>query len=146
VKEVFKMPGTVTGVIERITTQQGRPPLVVVTLTCTAAADDNSYPATVINHLTDIAAYDLRGLKLYSVATIPGGTGPTDNSDMTLTDRYGIDIMAGAGTNLVDNSAKNRSVIGIASAVIITGDITLNLTGNSVASAVTTVVLEMTGI
>ena len=138
-------PGTITGTLSRITTPEGRPKLVVITLTCTASADDNSYPSTVINTLSGISTYDLRGLRLYSVATIPGTVGPTDNSDMVLNDVYGIDIMAGAGANLIDNTAKNRSVIGITSAVIITGNITIVITSNAVASAVTTVVLELIG-
>ena len=138
--------GTITATLERIQTPQGRPKLVVITLLCTAGAagDANAhlYPSTVINDLVD---FDLRGLKLYSIATIPGTTGPTDNSDLTITDRYGVDILAGAGANLVDNATKNRTVIGIASAVIITGDITLDIINNAVDSAATTVVLELIG-
>uniref|UniRef100_A0A6M3KP13 Uncharacterized protein n=1 Tax=viral metagenome TaxID=1070528 RepID=A0A6M3KP13_9ZZZZ len=138
--------GTITGTIERIRTEDGRPPLVVIALTCTASADDNSYPSTIINDLAGVSDYDLRGLKLYSVATIPGTVGPTDNTDLVLNDRYGIDIMAGAGVNLIDNTAKNRSVIGIASAILVTGDITCAITGNAVPSAVTTIVLELIGV
>lgn len=143
--------GTIVGTLERIQTKQGRPSLVVVKLTCTAgaaggAAGDHLYPATIINDLANVVDYDLRGLRLYSCATIPGTTGPTDNSDITLTDRYGIDILAGAGANIVDNATSNRVVIGCTSAVIITGDITVNITGNLVDSALTTVILEFIGI
>ena len=137
------MAGTITGTLERIATPDGRPKLVVIELLCTADALDNSYPAKIVNDLVD---FDIRGLRLYSIATIPGVTGPTDNSDITITDKYEADILAGTGTNLVDNSAKNRTVIGITSAVIITGDIEVNITGNAVASAVTTIVLELIGL
>jgi hypothetical protein len=137
------MAGTITGTLQRIAVPDGRPKLVVIELLCTAAADDNSYPPTIVNDLVD---FDIRGLRLYSIATIPGLTGPTDNSDLTITDQYEADILAGAGANLVDNSAKNRTVIGITSAVIITGDIEVNITSNAVPSAVTTIVLELIGL
>ena len=143
--------GTITGGIERINTPLDRPTLTIITLTCTAGAaggapGDHLYPATVINTLTDIAKYDLRGLKLYSLVTKPGTTGPTDNSDMTITDVYGIDILGGAGANIVDNTAANRVFINPDTAAsIITGNWTLNITNNSVDSAVTTVVLELVG-
>jgi len=140
------MPGTITGTLTRIPTPEGRPKLVVVTLTCTADSAAHTFPVTVINDLPGIADFDLRGLKLYSVATIPGVTGPTDDTDFTLTDQYGADILAGAGTNLIDNTTKNRTVIGIASAVIITGDVTLTIINNAVDSAVTTLVLELLGV
>ena len=88
--------GTVTGAIERINTPQNRPSLTILTLTCTAGAaggapGDHLFPATVINTLSGISDYDLRGLKLYSIVTVPGTTGPLDNSDITITDRYGAD-------------------------------------------------------
>lgn len=141
------MPGTITGAIERINTPLDRPSLTILTLTCTGDSANGSYPATVINTLTDIAKYDLRGLKLYSLVTSPGTTGPTDNSDMTITDKYGIDILGGAGANIVDNSANNRVFINPDTAAsIITGNWTINITNNSVDSAVTTVVLELLGV
>jgi hypothetical protein len=144
--------GTVTGAIERINTPQNRPSLTILTLTCTAGAaggapGDHLFPATVINTLSGISDYDLRGLKLYSIVTVPGTTGPLDNSDITITDRYGADVLAGAGANIVDNTAINRVVFNPdTAAVIITGDLTLNITNNTTASAVTTVVLELIGI
>ena len=139
--------GTITGAIERIETTQGRPRLVILTLTCLADSVNGSFPAAInISDMTALAAYDLRGLKLYSVATIPGAVGPTDNSDMTLLDRYGIDILAGTGSNIIDNTALNRVVIGGASAVLVTGDLTITITGNSVNSAAFTIVLELTGL
>ena len=138
--------GTITGTIERINTSKSKP-LVIITLTCTADASAHTYPATVINTLSGISAYDLRGLKLYSIVTVPGTTGPTDNSDLTITDRYGIDTLAGAGANIIDNATSNRVVANPdTAAVIITGDLTVNITSNIVDSAVTTIVLELVGI
>ena len=143
--------GTITGTIERINTPRNRPSLTILTLLCTAGAagDANAhlYPATIINAVSGISDYDLRGLKLYSIVTIPGTTPPTDNSDITITDRYGADVLAGAGADIVDHTAINRVVFNPdTAAVIITGDLTLNITNNTTASAVTTVVLELIGI
>ena len=143
--------GTITGAIERINTPVDRPSLVILTLTCTAGAagDANAhlFPATVINTLSGISDFDLRGLKLYSIVTVPGTTAPTDNSDITITDRYGADVLAGAGANIVDNSAINRVVFNPdTAAVIITGNLTLNIANNSVDGAIATVVLELIGI
>jgi hypothetical protein len=143
--------GTITGTIERINTSKSKP-LVIITLTCTAGAvgdgaDAHLYPATVINTLSGISGFDLRGLKLYSIVTVPGTTGPTDNSDLTITDRYGIDMLAGAGTNIIDNATSNRVVANPdTAAVIITGNLTVNITNNIVDSAVTVLVLELIGI
>jgi len=137
------MAGTIIGTLEQIQTPDGRPKLAVIELLCTAAADDSSYPAKIINNLVD---FDIRGLRLYSIATIPGDIGPTNDSDITITDKYDIDILADAGFNLIGNATKNRIVIGLTSSVIITGDITVNITANAVPSAVTTVILELIGL
>lgn len=137
------MAGTITGVLTRIQTPQDRPKLVVIRLTCTADAAAHTYPATIINDLVD---FDIRGLRIYSIATIPGTTGPTDDTDLTITDEDDLDILAGVGADLVDNAVKHRTVIGLTSSVLITGDITINLTNNAVDGAVTTIVLEMVGL
>jgi hypothetical protein len=142
--------GTITGVIERINTSKSKP-LVILTLLCTAGAagDANAhlFPATIINTLSGISPYDLRGLKLYSIVTVPGATGPLDNSGLTITDRYGADILAGAGANIIDNTAINRVVMNPdTAAVIITGDLTVNITNNTTDSAVCSIILELIGI
>lgn len=143
--------GTIVGTLERVGSPLNRPSLVILTLVCKAGAagDANAhlYPASVINSLPGISDYDLRGLKLYSIVVVPGVVGPTDNSDITITDRYGADILAGAGANIVDNTGINRVVINPdTAAVIITGDLTVNIINNAVDEAVTTVVLELIGI
>lgn len=58
------MAGTITGTLERIQTQMGRPQMVEIVLTCTADAAAATYPATVVNTLENVSDYDLRGLKL----------------------------------------------------------------------------------
>lgn len=140
--------GTITGTIERIQTQQGRPQSVEVVLTCIASVDAATYPATVINTLSGISTWDLRGLKLYSVKAYPGGTAPTDATDCTITDKYGVDLLGGKGANLIDATSKTWIPVGpegYALPALITGNITLNITNNAVNSAVTTIILEFVG-
>ncbi len=140
------MPGTITGTIERF--EVGGRPSAKIILTCTADADAASYPATVINTLENIAKYDIRGMFLSEVKTIPGSTGPTDDTDFTITDEYGVDILGSRGTNAIDNATKNHIVAGVASnyqPALITGNLTLTITNNSVKSAVVTIVLNLIG-
>jgi len=142
--------GTIVGTIERIDAAKNKP-LVILTLVCTAGAagDANAhlYPATIINTLPEISGFNLRGLKLYSIVVVPGVTGPTDDSDLTITDKYGIDILAGAGANIIDNAVSHRVVMNPDTvANIITGNLTVNITNNIVDSAVTTLILELIGI
>jgi hypothetical protein len=140
--------GTITGAITRIQTQQGRPQIVTVVLTCTASADNASYPATVVNTLENISTWDLRGLKLYSVKAIPGDTAPTDATDLTITDEYGVDLLGGKGADLIDATSKTWIPAGpsnFALPALITGNITVTITNNLVKSAVTTIVLELVG-
>lgn len=140
--------GAITGTITRIQTQQGRPQMVVVVLTCTASADNASYPATVVNTLANILPWDLRGLKLYSVKVIPGATAPTDATDLTITDEYGVDLLGTKGTNFIDNTSKTWIPVGPAGyalPALITGNITVNISNNAVNSALTTIVLEFVG-
>jgi hypothetical protein len=147
--------GTITGLLKRINVKQGRPSMAVLELTCTAGAagDANAglFPATVINPLAIDSAgslFDIRGMKLYSVKAIPGDTAPTDASDLTITDPYNVDLLGGKGENLIDATSKNWIPAGppnFALPALITGNITVNITNNSVSSAVTTLVLEFTG-
>lgn len=147
--------GTITGLLKRIGVQQGRPSMAVLELTCTAgAAGDGSaglFPATVINPLavdSDGSLFDIRGMKLYSVKAYPGSTAPTDATDATITDAYGIDLLGGKGTNLIDATSKTWIMAGPPDSympALITGNITLTITNNSVASAVTTIILELVG-
>lgn len=147
--------GTISGVLKRIGTKQGRPSMCVLTLTCTAGAagDANAhlFPATVINPLavdSNGTLFDIRGLKLYSVKAYPGATAPTDATDLTITDEYGVDLLGTKGTDLIDATSKTWVPAGPPSYVLpalITGNITVNITNNSVDSAVTTLVIELVG-
>lgn len=142
------MAGTITGVLNRIQTQQGRPRMVEVVLTCTADSAAHSYPATVVNSLAGLSGFDIRGLKLYSVKAYPGAVAPTDGTDLTITDKYGIDLLGGKGTDLVDATSKTWIMAGPPDSYMpafITGDITVNISNNLIDSAVTTLVLELVG-
>jgi hypothetical protein len=147
--------GTITGLLTKINTQQGRPKMYKMELTCTAGAagDGNAhlFPATVINPLALDGAgrfTDIRGLKFYSVKAYPGDPAPTDATDLTITDEYGIDLLGGKGTDLIDATSKTWIPIGPAGyalPALITGNITVNITNNSVNSAVVNLVLELVG-
>ena len=142
------MAGTITGTLERIQTQMGRPQMVEIVLTCTADAATATYPATVVNTLENISDWDLRGLKLYSVKAYPGAVAPTDGTDLTITDKYGVDLLGGKGENLIDATSKTWCPAGpsnYALPALITGNITVNITNNAVNSAVTTIILELVG-
>jgi hypothetical protein len=141
------MPGTITGVLSRHYTPQGRPQLAKLVLTCTADSGGNhDYPVTTVNSLAGLVGFSLNGLKLYSIVQKPGTTGSTDQADITITDEYGIDLMGGNGTNFIRNSVPGRYVVDPALAPIIMGDLIITITNNSVASAVLTLVLELIGI
>jgi hypothetical protein len=145
------MAGTITGVLTRIGVQQGRPQICKLVLSCTADAGNGSFPAVVLNPLAVDSAgttFDIRGLKLYSVKGIPGETAPTDATDLTITDEYGVDLLGGKGTDVIDATSKTWIPAGPANytlPALITGNITATITNNSVNSATFTLVLELVG-
>lgn len=145
------MAGSITGALTRIPVKMGRPAMAKLVLTCTADSSNGSYPATIINPLavtSDGRTFDIRGLKLYSVKCYPGGTAPTDATDLTITDEYGIDLLGGKGTDVIDATSKTWTLVGPSgcySPALITGNLTVTITNNSVNSAVTTLILELVG-
>jgi len=66
------------------------------TATCTLSGD-------VMNAIN-------RGLYIYDFNTVPGSTGPTDNSDLAIVDANTISIVSasGNGSNIVDNATNNK--------------------------------------
>jgi len=147
--------GTITGVLTRIPTSANLSRAAKLVLTCVAGAagDANAglYPATVINPLAvdaDGNYFDIRGLKINAVKAYPGTTAPTDATDVTITDEYGIDLLGGKGADLVDATTKTFIPAGpgaFAQPALITGNISLNITNNSVAEAQTTIIVELIG-
>lgn len=104
----------------------------MVTLSCTADADDASFPATAVNFRgSNVDSY------VYMVLTDPGSTAPTDNYDITITDADGADIMGG---ELQNRDTANTEVAIPKMDVIygarrVNGAMTVNISGNSVSSA-----------
>ena len=142
------MAGTITGTLTRLGVRQGSPPVVKVELTCTADAEAATYPETVVNTLSGVSDFDLRGLKLYSVKAIPGDTAPTDATDLVIEDEYGVDLLGGRGVDFIDASVKTWIAAGPAKdtqPALITGNITVKITNNEINSAVTTIILEFIG-
>lgn len=75
---------------------------------------------------------------LYEIVTDPGGTAPTDNYDITLTDSLGNDVAGGALLNR-DTANTERAVpllsTGVEWPAFFTGPLTLNISNNLVNSA-----------
>jgi hypothetical protein len=103
-------------------------------VTCVFTADDTS------NLFASAVLGGERGKELINVSTKAGGTGPTADSDLTITDSIsGRNLVATNGADSVDNSGSNYVAPELNSIAI--GDLTVAITGNAVASAVTTVYL-----
>lgn len=142
-------PGTITGTLERMAVRQGSAPIIEIVLTCTASVDAATYPATVVNTLSGVSDYILKGLKLYSIKSIPSAvTAPTAGTSVTITDSRGVDLLGDKGSGLISNTAKTWAAFGpnnYAFPALITGNFTVTISGNAVNSAGITLVLEITG-
>lgn len=128
------MAGTVDLVYRQITDS-----LIEVKATGTCEAAAATWPATVLSHRPENDNIDLTGWYLWLVTAWPGGTAPTDASDLTITDLDGIDILGGRGTNLLDATSLTSTCAGTTTTdmpMLITGPVTLNLSGNSVNAAI----------
>lgn len=112
-----------------------------ITMSWTADAAAGTVPATA-------TTWPINGWIL-KVTTNPGTTAPTDNYDITLTDRDGFDVMNGllvdrdtANTEAVYPTITQGAVTYLApNGVPVLGKVTMNLTNNSVNSAVGDVVI-----
>lgn len=111
-----------------------------VIIACTGDASTGSFPATPIPGL--ISNTQLQGYVLSQIEVVPGGTAPTPGFSITVTDANGSDQLSGQATNLGASGAQAYAVS--ASRVPINGTLTLNITGNSVASAAVTTTLWLT--
>lgn len=114
----------------------------IVTIVCVGDASTGSFPATVIpgtavpSNLL-FAGYQLQGYTLSQVQILPGATAPTNNFSVTITDPSGSDQLTGQATNL---ATAGSQIYGVSAAhTPVNGTLTLNITGNSVASANVTV-------
>ena len=77
------------------------------------------------------------------VETNPGSPAPTDDYDITLVDQYGLDVMGGelADRDTADTEQAAPKVDGTFMCRTLAAAFTLNVTGNSVNSAVGTVIV-----
>ena len=143
------MAGTITGTLTRVPTQQIRPQIVRINLTCTADAADGSYPSTTINSLDNISDWIITGLKLYSIKIIPDVViPPTNLFSMTILDDLGVDLLGSRGIGIIPTSGPLWIPCGpdrIILPALILGDIFINISDNEVNSAILTVELELIG-
>lgn len=130
------MAGTITSTLTQFGIRNsalGTNPGFLLTATCTADAADGSFPATVLARTgAELGSTD--GLYLQQVVTNPGSTAPTDNWDMTITDVDGVDMLGGAGQNR--HTTTSQVCFPTITARPTSGALTLNISGNSVNSAV----------
>jgi len=112
--------------------------------TCTADSAAATYPATSTGTKTNSThnrtfTEHITGWFLQKIIVDPGATAPTVNSDLTITDSHGIDILDGNGTDLIHNTTSKQSyfmIAGVTSLQPILGDLTVTITNNSVNSAI----------
>lgn len=129
--------GSVTVTTENILGQEIR----LIKFAWTGDSSDGSVPATT---LTTTQAQFVQGYYLCGAQTDPGGTSPTSNYDITITDSGSNDLMGGELANRSATATEyvipklNTSVYGCRFVVT---PLTMTLTGNSVNSATGTITL-----
>lgn len=121
---------------------------VIVTLVCTADASAHTYPATIVPYFgyypsSALNIYNLTGYYLYAVGRTPGGTAPTANYTVTITDYRGFALDEAELTANGSATAAQFTIIGPATApyggpVVRPGNQTVQISANSVNSAVIT--------
>ena len=125
----------------------------VMEVSATGDATTGSFPATdlIASAISDGLYADglwpsQQPVWLDEVGVKIGGTAPTDSWDFTLTDQHGIDVLGGAGADMSNSEdAYIKPLVGNSTAKVRTSkridmasSLTLNISGNSVASAVIT--------
>jgi len=131
------MAGTIT---EALTS--GRPPVKIITLTCTADSSDGSYPATALSNIP----HGEIGGRLLQIATDPGSTAPQANYDITVTEAGGADLLLGVGANRHTSSSEVAIIESNGASAVYAGTdtLTLNITNNNVNSAGITIKIYYT--
>ena len=102
-----------------------------IVCTCVADAAAATVPDTALTE-------DMSGWWLERIVVNPGTTAPTVNSDITLEDADGVDVLGGAGTNLIHNTASTHAFplnATVPVRVPITGTLTQTIANNAVNSA-----------
>jgi hypothetical protein len=121
--------GTVTTTLQPL----GTSGIEVLTWNWTGDVSNGSVPASSAAGL--LAQAQLQGFRVVQVEFIPGSPSPTNNYSATITDTNGLDILAGQAASALSSSAAQGYLPSSATAMPINGVLTLNITGNSVASA-----------
>ena len=106
----------------------------VLTYSWTGDASTGSVPGKASSILVQQA--QLQGYLIYQVTVTPGSTSPTAGYAITLKTDPGVDVLGGAASSLSATVAANFLVN---PPVVLNGDLTMAVTGNSVASATGTV-------
>lgn len=107
---------------------------------------DNSLSVTLNDSVSGLKHGSLYGWQAWIFQTYPGATAPTDATDMTIADDYGLDILGAGGTNMVDATTGQEfyaEVNNIAGPRPISTDLTIATANNAVASAVFTMRMYM---
>ena len=129
-------PGTCTQAFSEVYGATGPTSLATLTFTCTASADDASFPATATSQaITD----QIAGRFILEARTNPGATAPQALYDIVLTDTDGIDLMGGKlgdRSATVSQAAPPEIAAGVSWPRPIDGALTHTITGNNVNSAI----------
>jgi hypothetical protein len=131
------------GTITQAISYTQNPTIKILTFTCTASADDASFPSTATSTANTA---EIEGHYITEVRTNPG-TAPTTLYDIVINDTDGIDMMGGT---LADRSAtlSQRAIPALATGIYggsaIDGALTLVITNNSVNSATVVVKVFLT--
>ena len=109
----------------------------ILTISWVADSSNATIPDLVIN----ATMYGVQGWYLYSAKTDPGSTAPTDNYDIVI-NVDGFDICGGVLANRDTTNTEMALVVTAAHGFpIVTGDMTVSISGNSVNSATGVIVL-----
>lgn len=84
---------------------------VVCTFDTTPGTASAAMPTTIMRKLNGSLGY---APYVYHFSTVPGSTGPTDNSDLAITDSSGATILSasGNGANVIDNATVTSVIYG----------------------------------
>lgn len=102
-------------------------------ISCTGDASDGTIPDTDLCDLDGYTYGPLGGWGLWAFETIPGTTGPTDDTDMYLKTENGSDLLEAEGVNAIDNATVNLVVLD--KIIFIGSTLTLDVNNQAVNSA-----------
>ena len=132
------MAGTITEVLT-----SGRPPVKVITLTCTGDDSDGSFPSTTLSNIP----HNEIGGRLLQITTDPSGdTAPQANYDIVITEGGGADLLLGVGANRHTSSSEVAVIESNGTHAVYAGTdtLTLAITNNNVNSAGITIKIYYT--